>query len=376
MTINKVKQWNLEYAAQLMHVTKYGHIYTANPFGKLEVRDLSGKLLYQWMNIKLYGITSVVVTRVEYVAVVVRTPEKCGTSIMLKPSHNRSPDPGSWNILAFETDLETEIKTPLAMLQNGLIAIAFVERHSVETGNLQVHILDCNSIPFKCVNTLDFGSGKINSLCGIKSNSGEQMIACVTAFDGVKRPVIVYSLDNKKEEWRFTGQKIQNSEMGRKEDETAVALKEKSGKHAKSFTQSFSPILNIEEKREMYEFQLSGVVLPLASSVLRRSVSDQMKTGVFQSLHTYFYPRFVATDLCAVDDHNLFIAESENHEVLLVDCHGALLSKVLTKEDLGNLAVDFIQCTLPSRYLVTICSPRPIKGLGNQIMIIWRFRIN
>ena len=180
------------------------------------------------------------------------------------------------------------------MLQNGLIAIAFVERHRVETGNLQVHILDCNSIPFKCVNTLDFGSGKINSLCGIKSNSGEQMIACVTAFDGVKRPVVVYSLDNKKEEWRFTGQKIQNSEMGRKEDETAVALKEKSGKHAKSITQSFSPILNIEEKREMYEFQLSSVVLPLASSVLRRSVSDQMKTGVFPKFAHKFLPSFLS----------------------------------------------------------------------------------
>ena len=101
-----------------------------------------------------------------------------------------------------------------------------------------------------------------------------------------------------------------------------------------------------------------------------------MKTGVFQSLHTTFYPRFVATDLCAVDDHNLFIAESENHELLLVDCHGEMLAKILTKEDLGDLAIDFIQCTLPSRYLVTISTPRPIKGLGDQIMIIWRFRIN
>ena len=115
VTINKVKQWNLEHVVQWMHVTKYGHIYTASPFGRLELRDLSGKLLYQWMDIKLHGITSVVVDRVEYVAIVIGTSEKCGTSIMLKPSHNRSPDPGSWNILAYETDLETEVQTPLAI---------------------------------------------------------------------------------------------------------------------------------------------------------------------------------------------------------------------------------------------------------------------
>ena len=132
VTSNKVKQWNLEHVVRWMHVTKYGHIYTASPFGRLELRDLSGKLLYQWMDIKLYGITSVVVDRIEYVATVVQTPKKSGTSLMLKPSHNRSHDPGSWHILAYETDLETEIQTPLAKLQNhenGLIAVAFVKRH-------------------------------------------------------------------------------------------------------------------------------------------------------------------------------------------------------------------------------------------------------
>ena len=230
MTINKVRQWNLEHFVQWMHVTKYGHIYTANPFGLLEVRDLSGKLIFQWMNIKLYGITSVVVNRVEYIAIVVRTSEKCGTSIKLKPSHNRSPDPGSWNILAYETDLETEIKTPLAMLENGLIAIAFVEHHGAETRNSRAHILDCNTIPFKCVSTLDIGSIKITSLCGIRSNSGEQMIACVTAFDGVQRPVAVYSLDDKKEVWRFAGQEVLNFEMGKKLDETKLKYERKEWK--------------------------------------------------------------------------------------------------------------------------------------------------
>ena len=188
--------------------------------------------------------------------------------------------------------------------------------------------------------------------------------------------MIVYSVDNTEEVWRFTGREMRISEIDRILDETKEKLKEQSGKHAKPFSQSFPAILNIEKTREMYEFQLSGVSLPSASSVLRRSVSDQMKTGGFQSVLTHIEPRFVAADLCAVDDHNVFIAESENHEVLLVDCHGAMLTKVLTKEEIGNLAVDFIQCVLPSRYLVTICTPRPIKGLGNQIMIIWRFRIN
>ena len=198
------------------------------------------------------------------------------------------------------------------------------------------------------------------------------MIACVTAFDGINGPVIVYSLDNIEEVWRLAGREMQISDMDRIRDETKVKLKEQSGKYAKPFVQNFPGILNIEKKREMYEFQLSGVCLPSASSVLQSSVSDQMKTGVFQSVLTHIEPRFVTTDLCAVDDHNLFIAESQNHEVLLVNCHGAMLTKV----DLGNLAVEFIQCILPSRYLVTICTPRPIKSLGNQIMIIWRFRIN
>ena len=107
-----------------MHVTKDGHIYTANPFGQIDLRDLSGRLLYQWSNVKLKSLTSVTIDKTEYVAIVVNGENETGTAIKLKTIDNRS----SWNMTGYECHLESDVQTPLAKLQNGCIAVGLKRR--------------------------------------------------------------------------------------------------------------------------------------------------------------------------------------------------------------------------------------------------------
>ena len=308
-----------------------------------------------------------VVDGIEYIAIVIS--EKSGTTIKMKPSLIKRSDSDSWDTLAYVTELQTEIITPLAQLQNNLLAIGLFQPREDETKESKVHILDCSSIHFRLVNTLDIKAGRISSLCGITGSSGEQLIACVTAFDGLKKPVVVYSVDNNQEVWRFTGENTLITDIKECLDEIRFPMNP-SPNHAHH---------SVEKEGEIFQFgiQRSGISLPLpvpASSVLRQRSPHlhPWKAHSHSIMSTMLAVRFIASDVCAVDDHSMFVADTENREVLQIDSEGAVVNKVLTKEDLGNFAVDYIQCIFPSKYLVTICSPRPIKELGDRVIIIWR----
>ena len=241
----------------------------------------------------------------------------------------------------------------------------------------QVHILDCSSIPFTCISTIDIETGSIGSLCGLLSDTGEQLIACVTEFEGIKRPVVVYSVTSKVEVWQFTGQNVEEFKTKGILDKVTRELKEHSDnqRYQKGpLSIAIHSLMPGLQQTNLGPFvpQLDNASLPFAASTVGNLdlVPVKHKPLIFTDL----FLSFVATDLCAISEHKIFIADGYNQEVLLVDSSGKMLSKVLAKEELGTFAVDHMQCVLPSQYLITICTPRPITSL-DQIMIVWRLKI-
>ena len=379
INISRFKQWNLKHTVQWMHVTKDGHIYTANIFGGIDLHHLSGKLLYQWERVPLRGITSVTVDKKEYIVVVVKGLNESGTVLRVTPIQSRFLDDDQRNEIAYETQLDSDTQTPLCKLQNGCIALGLKVSNMNDATRCQVHVLECSSIPFKCVSTVDISSSSVVSLCGIVSNDGLQLIACVTAFDGVKRPIVVYSLNNNEEIWRFTGHDVMNFETRRELDQIRKELRLKSEVQAGQShplipeMDHLSPSLpTVQQNRIPFHFPMDPTGLQTAGPVLRQPSPIPFKHGLPILMDISL--KFLATDICAMDAHSIFVAEANKQEVLMVDNSGRILGKFLTKEDLVELAVDYMQYLLPSRYLVTVCSPRPIKALDRQIMIIWKFK--
>ena len=365
----------MEHLVQWLHVTRDGHIYTANPFGQIDLRDLSGKLLYQWLNIKTRGITSVTNNKREFIAIVVSGVNESGTAIKLKPKQSRSQTSDSWNITAYESPLESDIQTPLARLQNGCIAIGLKQHLQNDESIAQVHVLQCDNIPFNCLHRINTECQNIRSMCGLLGDTGEQLLACVTEFDGVKRPVVVYRVTSQEKVWQFSGQNVEEFKTRDVLDKVKEELKHNSVNQLSAAIHSLSPGLQYRSQTHHgpFSFPLDTSGLPLSSSFMRSLTQNPLKERLPILTDVYF--RFLATDLCAIDEHKIFIAEAENREVLLVDNNGKIMDRVLTKEELGTLAIDHMQCILPSQYLITICTPRPIKDIGDQTLTVWRFKI-